>query len=157
MNNNIFYSQIRAQLEATRVENHHSFNFTHNIIYYDRGKLIGKAEWGKIKILADSNLYYDPRTKSAQFISSSLKEWQKSTGNDMHSIIADPQFADPAHGNFTIKNRKAIAEINFKPFDYTKAGVYGDAAWKKLAQLDPAITASYDKMLEQRLREGEPK
>lgn len=157
ISNNIFYSQIRAQLEATRVEDHHSFNFTHNIIYYDRGILIGKAAWAKIQTLADSNIYYDPRTKSAQFGSLTLKEWQKTTGKDLHSIIADPQFVDGAQHNFNFKSRKVINKIKFKPFDYTQAGVYGSLSWKKQAELDPEIVADFDKMLTKRLSEGEPK
>ena len=55
--NNIFACQIRAQLEATRQEDHLSFTFTNNIIYFDRGDLAG-VNWKGANMVSDHNCYW---------------------------------------------------------------------------------------------------
>ena len=143
-------------MEATRIENHLSFSFTNNIIYFDRGVLIDKVGWEKVIFFADNNLYWDTRTKDLLFGEKTLKDWQESTGKDKHSILADPMFIDPSHYDFRFKNKSVISKIKFKPFDYTEAGVYGDTSWKHLALFDVGLADQFDKMVEQRLSEGEP-
>ena len=154
--NNIFAYQLKAQLEATRVEEHLSFSFTNNIVYFDQGVLIDKPGWAKVKFFADNNLYWDTRTKDLLFGEKTLKDWQESTGKDEHSIVVDPVFIDPPHYDFRFKNKSAISKIKFEPFDYTEAGVYGDTSWKHLALFDAGLVDQFDKMVEQRLSEGEP-
>ena len=151
--NNIFASQWKGQLEATRVEDHLSFTFTNNIIYFDRGILIGKPGWEEIKIAADNNCYWDTRTENILFREMEMKEWKKTTGKDIHSIIADPGFVNPEECDYTIKNKAVISKIDFKPFDYSKAGVYGDESWVELATFDPAIAKRFDWMVEKREKE----
>ncbi|OHB75567.1 MAG: hypothetical protein A2Z25_17400 [Planctomycetes bacterium RBG_16_55_9] len=54
-------------------------------------------------------------------------------GRDNNSIIADPLFADPDNYDFHLAPNSPAIKLGFKPFDYTKAGVYGDPAWMKKA------------------------
>jgi hypothetical protein len=140
--NNIFALQLKAQLEATRVEDHQGFSFTNNIVYFDGGKLAG-INWDKANFSAKNNAYWDTRTKKISFGQQSFRDWQRS-GKDKSSVLADPKFVDPAGGNFHFKNKSLVYKIGFKPFDYSGAGVYGEAAWKKLAAFDPDLARQFE-------------
>lgn len=141
--NNIFANQINAQLEATKKENHLSFTFTNNIIYFNRGILIGKPGWDVINIKADRNLYWDTRSNKIRFLNYSFAEWKNNKGKDINSVVADPMFKDPDNGDFSFINSQNIKKIDFKPFDYKKAGVYGSSEWIRKAQLNPKIKERY--------------
>ena len=143
--NNIFALNIRAQLQATRIEEHRSISFTNNIIYFEKGTLLS-SNWHKFNLLSDYNCYWDTRSKDIRFADRSFTEWQKS-GKDIHSVIADPMFVNPAEFDFHFKNLSLARKIKFNPFDYSRAGVYGSEEWRKLSQLDPEITGSFDKRI----------
>jgi hypothetical protein len=140
--NNIFALNIRAQLQATRIEEHRSITFTNNIIFFDSGTLLS-SNWNKFNLFSDKNCYWDVRSKNIMFADKSFDEWQKS-GKDLHSIIADPQFVNPEAFDFHFKNLKVTRKIKFVPFDYSKAGVYGSEAWKQLADFDPILSEKFD-------------
>lgn len=143
--NNIFAANIKGQLQATRVEEHLSFSFTNNIVWFNSGSLL-VSRWSQFNINSDNNSYWDARTKDVRFDKLSFKEWQ-ATGKDRNSVIANPEFANPEDFDFRIKNKALMKRIGFKPFDYSKAGVYGDEKWKKLAEFDPAVARKYDKSI----------
>jgi Right handed beta helix region len=144
--NNIFALNIKAQLQATRVEEHRSIDFTNNIIYFDKGNLLS-SNWHKFNLLSDNNCYWDTRTKDIRFADKSFSEWQKS-GKDVHSIISDPLFVNPAAFDFHFKNLSVAKKIKFIPFDYSRAGVYGSTDWKKLAEFDPELAKKFDNIVE---------
>ena len=140
--NNIFANNLKAQLQATRIENHLSFTFAHNIIWFSTGDLLSN-NWGKINIQSDNNCYWDTRSKDIRFGKLSFIDWQKS-GKDVHSFVANPDFTDPLAFDFSIKNKGVLQKIGFKVFDYSLAGVYGDDNWKKLAVFDQAMAYLFD-------------
>ena len=142
LRNNIFANNLKAQLQATRIENHLSFSFNNNIVWFSTGDLLSN-NWDKINIQSDHNCYWDTRTKDIRFGKLSFAEWKKS-GKDLHSIIANPEFANASAFDFRIKNSAAMRKIGFKVFDYSKAGVYGTEEWKKLAAFDPEIAKRFD-------------
>lgn len=145
--NNIFAGQIRTQLEASRIEEHLSFEFSHNIIYYSSGVMCG-INWANVGHKSDYNCYFcTDSEKKIEFQGISFDEWQKK-GQDVNSVIADPQFADVAAGNFTPKNKAMLKKIGFKPFDYTKAGVYGSKAWRQKAELSKEQKEAFDKLVD---------
>jgi parallel beta-helix repeat protein len=144
--NNIFAANIKGQLQATKVEEHLSFNFTNNIVWFNSGSLL-TSQWSKVRINSDNNCYWDTRTKDIRFDKLSFTEWQAS-GKDTKSVVEDPKFVNPLQHDFRIQNKSMLKKIGFKPFDYTKAGVYGDEKWKKLAEFDPALAKAYDEAVE---------
>ncbi len=146
--NNIFALNIKAQLQATRVEEHRSITFTNNIIYFDKGTLLS-SNWNKFNLLTDYNCYWDTRTKDIRFGDMSFREWQESA-KDQHSVIADPLFVNPAGFDFHFKSLSVARKIRFIPFDYSRAGVYGTDDWKKLAAFDPQKAAAFDDMVMKR-------
>lgn len=150
--NNLFVSQVKAQLEATRLEDHLSFTFKHNIIYTDKGRMDG-INWIKVNFLADSNSYWDTRTKDIRFGNQTFEEWQRS-GKDKNSIIADPGFKDPEKYNFKMANKEMLSKIGFQPFNVKEAGVYGTEKWKKLAMANQNAMARFDE--ESRKNEFKP-
>ena len=47
---------------------------------------------------------------------------------------ADPKFADPQNLDFHLAADSPALKLGFKPFDYSKAGVYGDTKWIEKAK-----------------------
>jgi hypothetical protein len=80
-----------------------------------------------------SNCYWNASGKPVDFAGMTLEQWQKN-GRDEGSIIADPVFVDAKNYDFHFKPDSPAPKISFKPFDYTRAGVYGDSKWISLAQ-----------------------
>ena len=148
--NNIFALNLRSQLQFTRVEEHVSLLFTNNIVYFNEGLLymsMGKDRWVNAHVIIDNNCYWDARTKTPKFHDDlSFADWKK-LGRDKHAIIADPLFVDPEKYDFRIKNASVVKKIGFKPFDYSKAGVYGSDEWVKKARLSAGFEKEFDEVV----------
>ncbi|MEX0824600.1 MAG: right-handed parallel beta-helix repeat-containing protein, partial [Pirellulaceae bacterium] len=125
-NNILAFSKLH-QLQATRVEDHLSFTLERNIVFYDSGELLS-GRWDEVQHVSRNNCYWDERGQPVEFLGHSLDEWQ-AMGHEQESIIADPEFADPAEGDFSLAPDSPARQIGFEPFDYSKAGVYGDSEW----------------------------
>lgn len=144
--NNIFALGVKAQLEATRVEDHNSFTFTHNIIYFNDGLLFDK-QWATVHFVTDSNAFFDTRGRDIRFGKQTFHEWQQS-GKDVHSVIGDPGF-NPEKQQFRVRNKSMRKAIGFRPFDIRRNGVYGNHAWKRLAEFDPSSIAHFKALVQQ--------
>jgi parallel beta-helix repeat protein len=149
--NNIFVNNIKAQLQATRVEKHRSFSFTNNIIYFNSGTLLS-SNWPTVDITTDENCYWDTRSSNILFGKKTFAAWQQE-GKDKHSVIANPGFKDVKNFDFLITNKRIINKIKFKPFDYSKAGVYGTAEWIQKAKFDAARAEAFDQMVAEHEKE----
>ncbi|RRB02155.1 right-handed parallel beta-helix repeat-containing protein [Larkinella rosea] len=146
--NNIFADNIKAQLQATRVEPHRSFSFTNNIVYFNSGTLLS-SRWDQVDLVSDQNCYWDTRARQGlTFGKQAAPDWQQK-GKDQHSIVADPGFVNPEAFDFRLANTEVAQKIGFKPFDYSQAGVYGTLAWKNKARLDSAVAQEFDEMVAQ--------
>jgi len=126
--NNIFVNSMLHQVQASRVEEHLSFTFEKNIVYWETGPLLA-GSWDRVRINMDYNCYWNAAGQEVTFLGMSLDQWQKEHSHDQHSIIADPRFVDVKNLDFHLKPNSPASKIRFEPFDYKKAGVYGDPAW----------------------------
>ncbi|HOQ86762.1 MAG TPA: right-handed parallel beta-helix repeat-containing protein [Phycisphaerae bacterium] len=129
--NNIFAFALIHQIQRTRAEPHLSFSFTNNIVLYDQGKLLD-GRWADENVHIANNLYWNTAGPVVFDGQRDLAAWQQ-TGKDAGSIVADPMFVDAKNGDFRLKPGSPAEKIGFKPFDPSKAGVYGTQEWIELA------------------------
>ena len=139
--NNIFAWAWLQQLQDSRIEEHRSFTFEHNIVLMERGALIA-GRWGNVDM--DYNCYYDITGNPITFMQEDRAAWQQK--HDQHSVFADPLFRDAAQFDFRLKSQKVARRIGFRPFDYSRAGVYGSEAWKQKAQMEPELIEAFAKL-----------
>jgi hypothetical protein len=131
--NNIFAFSQQHQIEATRVEEHLSFTFERNLVYWTNNGPVHKGQWDKIQHVSRTNLYWNPR--QAGSLSNSLAAWQ-AKGRDLGSLVADPLFVDPAKLDFRLRGKSPALKLGFKVFDPSLAGVYGTHAWVAKAKAE---------------------
>jgi hypothetical protein len=130
--NNILAFAREHQIQRSRKEDHLSFIFANNIVLWDSGALLS-GQWQDPNVVMKQNLYWRTDGQPFDFAGRSFAEWQKS-GQDENSVIADPGFVAAENRDFRLnRDNPALAQIDFKPFDFTSAGVYGDASWQALA------------------------
>jgi len=130
--NNLLALGRDYQVSVHRVEPHLSATFERNIVYWKTGKLFWQPSLDERKLRFDNNLYWCASGEPVDFMGLTFAQWQEA-GQDTHSLIADPLFVDPDNFDFHLKPDSPALKLGFKPFDYTKAGVYGDADWVALA------------------------
>ncbi len=118
--NNVFAFAKVGQLQRTRDEDHISFTFEHNIVYWTEGPLL-HGSWRNGKFIFDYNLYWQAAGKPFDFAGKSFADWQKA-GYDQHSLIADPLFVAPEKGDFTLKPASPAIKLGFKPIDLSQVG-----------------------------------
>ena len=127
--NNIFANSVAQQLQRTRDEQHISFFFRNNIVYWDNaGVLLGNNWNGGVRGLKDGeptqhyelgpNLYWHASGKQDIFPDGkTLAPWQAETGQDAGSLVADPLFENPAAGDFRLKPGSPAEKVGFKPIE----------------------------------------
>jgi hypothetical protein len=135
--NNILAFGTGAQLMRTRPEPEHlTLDIHHNIVLFGDAPLFG-SNWDGDNYKINNNLYWSTDGKPIAFYKGkSFGEWQQ-MGKDAGSQVADPLFMDAAKFDFRLKPNSPALQMGFKPFDYSKAGVYGDTKWKALAAASP--------------------
>ena len=121
--NNIFAFGEKQQLQRTRVEDHLSFTFERNIVYWDNDSPLFDGQWRDDRAKLDYNLYWrNPPGTLNTLAGMSFDTWQQETQHDRHSLVADPNFVDAAAGDFHLRADSPAAQVGFVPFDYQRAG-----------------------------------
>jgi hypothetical protein len=122
--NNILAYGGQHQIQRTKTEEHISFFFERNIVYWDNGSPLFGSNWADNQFRLDNNLYFLAGHGSLTTFPGNLTwdQWQKDRGQDQHSLIADPLFENPQQGDFRLKPDSPALKLGFVPFDYTRAG-----------------------------------
>ena len=137
--NNILAFSQGDQLIRSREEDHISFFLEKNIVYFNQGNLLGST-WKNGNFRLDHNCYWDASGREITFAGKTLEEWRTS-GQDAHSIIANPGFADIENRDFSLPPESPVFELGFEPIDLTGVGLYGDDTWVGRARTAKRITA----------------
>jgi hypothetical protein len=123
LRNNIFAFARDQQLQRSRLEDHPSFSFQTNIVYFDSGNLLG-GDWSDDHYVIDWNLYFDARPGakpgSLPIGPCSLEQWRQ-RNHDRNSIIADPLFA-PKTRDFRLQPGSPAFKLGFHPIDLGHVG-----------------------------------
>ena len=121
--NNILAFGGEHQVQRTRTEEHVSFYFERNIVYWDNNSPLLGSNWKDNNFRMDHNLYFHTGDKPITFPGGlTLEQWQQQRGQDQHSRIADPGFVDPQNDDFRLKPDSPALQLGFQPFDPSKAG-----------------------------------
>jgi hypothetical protein len=118
--NNVFAFGRVAQLRRTRLEDHRSFTFERNIVYWKEGKLLD-GNWEKPNALFDHNVYRREDGGEVRFGKLSWDQWREA-GQDRHSVIADPLFVNPEKGDFRLREKSPAPAVGFVPPDLDRVG-----------------------------------
>ena len=110
--NNIFAFGKKSQINRTRREDHLSFTFEKNIVFWDEGSLL----WGNWtdNFRCDRNVYWKAGGGPFRFGKLTWEEWREK-GNDPSSVIADPRFAKPEEFDFTLAEDSPALELGIEP------------------------------------------
>ncbi|MFO7975482.1 MAG: right-handed parallel beta-helix repeat-containing protein, partial [Candidatus Hydrogenedentota bacterium] len=127
--NNIFAYSHEGQIQRTRMEEHLSFTFRRNIVYFNNGRLLS-SNWSDNQYDLDFNCYWDEAVGDILFAGHTLEQWREK-GQDEHSIIADPLFENPKEFDFRLKPGSPALDVGFEPIDTSSIGLYGNETWVK--------------------------
>jgi len=113
---NIFRNNIIAfardwQIQRSRPEEHISFYFERNIVYWDKGVAFS-GSLGNMNIVFNHNLYFATGDGQMKFNDLSFEQWQEK-GMDKDSIMADPLFFDPDNRDFRLKHNSPAFRIGY--------------------------------------------
>ena len=118
--NNVFAMARDWQLQRSRVENHTSFRFEKNIVWWDSSAPLVKGDWSK-QLVTNANCYWNA-SGPVVFPEGQDLTTRQAAGQDAGSIVADPRFKDPERGDFTLDPASPALRIGFEPIDPAAAG-----------------------------------
>ncbi len=133
--NNIFAVARDWQLQRTRVEDHTSFRFERNIVWWNSDKPLVSGDWSKGLVTA-ANCYWNA---AGPVVFPGVQDLaaRQAAGQDERSIVADPKFLDPrfldpnfpdpnvlnpSSGTFAIAPDSPALALGFEPIDASLAG-----------------------------------
>jgi parallel beta-helix repeat protein len=118
--NNIWAFNREFQLMRSRAEDHLSFTFEHNIVYFNQGLLLG-GNWTGQMFAMSHNLYFDTRAGDIRFAGQSLAQWQEA-GHDTGSTIGDPFFVNAGNYDFRLSPNSPALKMGFHQIDMSTVG-----------------------------------
>jgi hypothetical protein len=120
--NNVFAYARDWQIQRTRAEAHQSYTFAHNIVLWNRGRLLEGNFSGTVSnYLFHSNLYWREGGGDVKFSQWSFEAWQQK-GQDTNSLIANPKFVNLAKDDFTLAPDSPAFKLGVRPIDLKGVG-----------------------------------
>ena len=119
--NNILVGSREHQLQRSRKEEHNSFFFERNIVYWENDSPLFGSLWDDDQYTMDNNLYFNPNHE-VQFLGQSLQQWQENKKKDLHSIVADPMFVDSENHDYRLKPESPAFKLGFEQIDTKNVG-----------------------------------
>ena len=104
----------------TRAEEHVSFTFEGNIVYFDSGALLG-SNWTGSQFHMNKNIYWDARGQAVTFTDRSWDAWRQQ-GQDKDSLMADPLFANAANYDFRVLPGSPAWKMGWHAIDMQSVG-----------------------------------
>lgn len=129
--NNVFAAARDWQLQRTKVEEHTSFTFARNVVWWHSAAPLVHGNWTK-GVVTRRNCYWNAAGPVTFTGGGDLAARQRA-GHDGGSIVADPGFADPAAGDFALAADSPVSGLGFEPLDPSAAGPRRPAAGGVLA------------------------
>jgi hypothetical protein len=133
--NNIWALARGGMLDRLREEAHNSFTFERNLVYHDEEGVLQAENWTNEHFVMDHNLYWNT-AGPASFQGQTLEQWQ-ARGHDLHSVVADPLFVDPRHGDFALREGSPALALGFQPIDVSQVGRLTVPAHAPMASFPP--------------------
>lgn len=116
--NNIFAFARDQQIQRSRAEEHVSFTFERNIVYWKEGKVVA-GNFSGSNFRMDNNTYWREGGGAILFDTLTFAQWRE-RGLDAHSQIADPGFIDAGAGDFRLKEISTAERVGFRPFSHRR-------------------------------------
>ncbi len=116
--NNIFAFGGEVQVARTREEDHLSFTFERNIVYWTSGALTRSSP---VQVKFDHNLYGPIAEQDFRAGDKTWEQW-RAAGEDEGTIFRDVKFVDPKRGDFQLASEETAKRIGFKAIDLSHAG-----------------------------------
>ena len=128
------------QVQRTRTEEHRSFRFERNVVYWSNESPLFGSNWRDDNFLVDHNLYWNPKHPEIVFPGGlDLEQWREQRGHDLRSVVADPRFVDPEGGDWRLAEDSPARGFGLS-WDHTKAGARRSEADRREI---PAVPAGF--------------
>ncbi len=118
--NNVFALAKVHQVQRTRPEEHRSFTFERNVVYWSEGAVLG-GNWEGYNVAFDRNVYGRTVAGDFPFGPLTFAQWQEKK-LDRNSLLADPKFVELALDNFNLKSDSPALKLGFEPWDQAAVG-----------------------------------
>lgn len=140
--NNIFVNGGNGQISRGHMQPHDSVYFENNIVYWKGDVPLFVSDWKDVAtpynilvldnhkpvtssstFVSDWNVYFNPAFGADQIKlgDGTWRQWNE-RGKDVHSVIADPLFVDPAKNDFRLRPESPALKMGFCPIDMSQVG-----------------------------------
>ncbi len=130
---NIFVAGNDSAIRKNKAEQHLSIDAQNNIVVGQKDLVKGRFD---AKDYFNNNIYHS-LSSDLIFMNVSFEQWV-AKGNDVQSLLTDPEFVNAARYNFNLKSSSPALEKGFVQFNHSRIGLYGDRNWKSLPSLYPS-------------------